>query len=529
MATTVTMVVAILGGVLSLSSVIYGQDVREINCPVPELIRNGRFLTTGLYVGSTVTYECFADYELVGENQATCLKDGSWSNIKTTCERIRCPDPTRIPNAGFPVPDPVVGNTVTYHCFPGYTLNGQATLECKADKIWFPELPSCTKTRCPQPRIENGQYTATSSSLTVGARVTYQCNVGHELVGNVGATCQTKGTWSSQPPTCKAIRCPRPLAIANGGVSVTGATAGSRVNYACDDGFRLVGNSQASCLTSGTWSSKAPTCEPNYLPRTIACPLPPNIPNGRYTHGGNTVGSRAYYTCDEGFEIFDKETSMCQIDGTWSDSPTCRATHCPRPRPIANGDVTYTMYTIGSEVRFTCTQGHRLQGQSKATCQADGKWSAAFPVCIPISCSVPATVENCVIDYTSTTLGSRAVHTCEKGYQMVGGREAVCQTTGQWSQQPSCAARAPVNCALPRGIAYGRVEYTGTSVGSKIMYRCVRGFRLIGRAQVTCLSNGRWTAAAATCRRINSGSSSDDGNWYNRRNRNGESSSSSED
>eukprot|EP00117_Sycon_ciliatum_P028142 scpid69348/ scgid0996/ Sushi, von Willebrand factor type A, EGF and pentraxin domain-containing protein 1 len=139
-----TMAIVVLFAMMVLTNRVSGQDGGGINCPIPAQIRNGRYTTTGRSVGSTVTYECFADYELIREKQATCLQDGSWSTLAPECQRIRCPDPTRIPNAGFPVPDPTVGNTVTYRCFPGYTLVGQATLECQPDKTWFPQLPSCT-------------------------------------------------------------------------------------------------------------------------------------------------------------------------------------------------------------------------------------------------------------------------------------------------------------------------------------------------------------------------------------------------
>eukprot|EP00117_Sycon_ciliatum_P015840 scpid101414/ scgid4130/ Sushi, von Willebrand factor type A, EGF and pentraxin domain-containing protein 1; CCP module-containing protein 22; Polydom; Selectin-like osteoblast-derived protein; Serologically defined breast cancer antigen NY-BR-38 len=144
---------------------------------------------------------------------------------------------------------------------------------------------------------------------------------------------------------------------------------------------------------------------------------------------------------------------------------------------------------------------------------------ACTDVLTVIACARPAMVENCAISYRSTAVGSRAVHTCARGYQLVGNARTICQTNGQWSQQPSCRAMrlaepaVPTpSCATPSGIRYGQVWYTGTAVGSKVMYRCNHGYERVGNARVTCLSNGQWSAGPARCqRRTHSGSSSDDG------------------
>ena len=48
----------------------------------------------------------------------------------------------------------------------------------------------------------------------------------------------------------------------NGSVNdIEGTTLGSRVEFFCDDGFRLNGNRFRQCLPNGTWSGNVPTCE----------------------------------------------------------------------------------------------------------------------------------------------------------------------------------------------------------------------------------------------------------------------------
>ena len=53
---------------------------------------------------------------------------------------------------------------------------------------------------------------------------------------------------------------------ANGQVSHTaGTTYGQTVNYICNTGYRLVGDSNQTCRATGRWSGSAPTCEGVFL------------------------------------------------------------------------------------------------------------------------------------------------------------------------------------------------------------------------------------------------------------------------
>ena len=51
----------------------------------------------------------------------------------------------------------------------------------------------------------------------------------------------------------------------------------------------------------------------------------PSIDSGAVVLSGQTVGSSATYTCDEGFVLDGNETRICQSNGMWSlTEPTCR-------------------------------------------------------------------------------------------------------------------------------------------------------------------------------------------------------------
>jgi len=60
------------------------------------------------------------------------------------------------------------------------------------------------------------------------------------------------------------IDCGDPGTITNGRITLRPIgrfVKGSRVQYKCNSGYRLLGNGTLTCLASGTWSSPLPTCE----------------------------------------------------------------------------------------------------------------------------------------------------------------------------------------------------------------------------------------------------------------------------
>lgn len=57
---------------------------------------------------------------------------------------------------------------------------------------------------CPDlPEIQNGWKTTSHIALVRGARITYQCDPGYDLVGRETLSCQLDLSWSSQPPFCE--------------------------------------------------------------------------------------------------------------------------------------------------------------------------------------------------------------------------------------------------------------------------------------------------------------------------------------
>ncbi|NXA94751.1 DAF factor, partial [Melanocharis versteri] len=113
-----------------------------------------------------------------------------------------------------------------------------------------------------------------------GSRVEFVCRPGYtQLLGMSPAiTCLRNQTWSAALQFCQREQCPSPEDPANGrAVVLTDLLFGSKINYTCDTGYKLVGGSQRICEVSGTrvsWSGDPPVCQ------RITCAPPPAIPHG---------------------------------------------------------------------------------------------------------------------------------------------------------------------------------------------------------------------------------------------------------
>ncbi|MEQ2169571.1 hypothetical protein GOODEAATRI_026503, partial [Goodea atripinnis] len=95
---------------------------------------------------------------------------------------------------------------------------------------------------CPDlPEIQNGWKTTSHVALVRGARLTYQCDPGYDLVGRETLTCQLDLSWSSQPPFCEKSQ------FRSGGATIT--------CYGREPGTPV-------------WTSRLPHCVCEYLPQS---------------------------------------------------------------------------------------------------------------------------------------------------------------------------------------------------------------------------------------------------------------------
>uniref|UniRef100_H2Y5C7 Sushi domain-containing protein n=1 Tax=Ciona savignyi TaxID=51511 RepID=H2Y5C7_CIOSA len=243
---------------------------RIIQCATPDEPLNGGFSPNqpAYDITEVVTFTCADGFILNGQSQITCEDTGVWSDDEPTCDPIQCATPGDVSNGSFePDTGPyVVSNTVTYTCSGDYVLEGQAVLTCLVSGEWSHDEPQCVAITCNRPdEISYGSLTTAGNSFEIGETVTYVCNDGYEIVGQGVLTCTNTGEWSHDEPTCQRVivpQCASRVSPANGAVSPVQASydANSEVTFTCTTGYRLVGSSSSTCLSTGLWDTEVPSC-----------------------------------------------------------------------------------------------------------------------------------------------------------------------------------------------------------------------------------------------------------------------------
>ena len=54
---------------------------------------------------------------------------------------------------------------------------------------------------------------------------------------------------------------------------------------------------------------------------------------------------------------------------------------CGAPDQVVNGHISFTTTSLGSVAVYTCNPGATLDGDPSRTCQRNGEWSGAPPTC----------------------------------------------------------------------------------------------------------------------------------------------------
>ncbi|KAF3707384.1 CUB and sushi domain-containing protein 3 CUB and sushi multiple domains protein 3 [Channa argus] len=524
------------------------------SCPDPRPFRNGIVIGTDFSVGMTVSFECLPGYSLIGEASLTCLHGISrnWNHPLPRCEALCGGNITSlngtIYSPGHPEEYPNFQDCVwSVRVPPGHGIYINFTVlstEPIYDYITVWDGPDQSS-----PQI--GQFSGNTALESVYSTSNIILIKFHSDFSGAGffvlsyhgpsPNSPTLATlsgdlptpfnlttsrhqflvrWASDHGTNKkgfkiryvALYCSTPDSPLHGSISSqSGGHVNSVVRWACDRGYRLIGNATATCrrtpLGYHAWDSPVPACQ------AVSCG-PPKAPiNGGILTADYSVGTRVSYFCNDGYRLSSKEltSAICQPDGTWSNHnkiPRCSVVVCPsigsfslehgRWR-IVNG----SHYEYRTRIVFTCDPGYYRLGPAHIQCLPNGVWSwrNERPHCQIISCGELSSPPNGKKIGTQTTFGATAIFTCDPGFMLVGSAVRECLSSGLWSgTETRCLAG---HCGIPEGIVNGQVIGENFGYRDTVVYQCLPGFRLIGSSVRICLQDNQWSGQLPVCILVN--------------------------
>ncbi|XP_008281602.1 sushi, von Willebrand factor type A, EGF and pentraxin domain-containing protein 1 [Stegastes partitus] len=454
------------------------------------------------YASNTeVSYKCEEGFMLNTTATLRCLMGGEWepSPYDIGCVPVRCSKPDSIDRGYVIGTNYSFGAVVAYSCNSGFLIRGEKRRTCKANGEWGGALPTCVPVSCSSPPPLRNGYIQVRGRFTFNSKVTYACNAGFRLVGQQERVCQANRQWSNHdPPTCVLLTCDPPPDIVHGHYKGSEFQVGRKVEYVCDEGYELAGDAIWTCLKYGRWDkSRRPRCSP------VQCPEPPLEENHLVLKGLDSESGTVELSCEDGYVLEGARILRCTPSQEWNDTfPVCKQVFCgPLPEVSFGGPSSSSPpFPFSSVVTYTCMDGFTLRKERTVSCLANGQWSTPYPECIPVECPQPVEISNGIVDVQGLMYLSKALYSCKTGYNLVGNFTVLCGEKGLWiGGVPSCR---PIECSIPKQIASGKVVYTKLQFGHSATYSCRRGYRLQGPETLKCLASGEWDIEPPACVQI---------------------------
>ncbi|XP_032416301.1 CUB and sushi domain-containing protein 1 isoform X4 [Xiphophorus hellerii] len=521
----------------------------------------------GVFSGNTALESAYSSSSKVLIRFHSDFSTGGFFILNFHAYRLKkCPPPPIVENAEMIYEDEDfhIGDIVKYRCLPGYTLIGKAELMCKLNShLIFEDPPPKCQAQCPanEDRFSssgvilspgfpgnypNSQTCSWLLRMIPGYTINIYVEMFHSekqfdeleifdgssgqspllvaLSGNhssqlnfTSKTNQLYLRWSTDHATNKrgfkirysASYCSINDPPLNGGVvNRTKLHPGSRLQFYCNHGYRLVGLSNATCRLDSTglyqWDTPAPVCQ------AVSCGIPQTPANGSFHAYHYNVGSQVTYECNYGYHLDPgaSVSAVCLEDGSWSNTgsvPRCLPVHCSSIEGVLTEHMTYRLLIgrlgeFGSTVMLECSTGFYLGvGHRTLRCLANGTWEGSDDpaTCKIISCGELPTPPFGTKLGTLTTFGATAIFMCNHGYTLVGSHVRECGADGLWSgAETKCLAG---HCDSPDPIVNGHISGDGSSYRDTVVYQCMLGYRLIGTSVRICQQDHRWSGTTPVC------------------------------
>uniref|UniRef100_A0A803YQT3 Complement factor H n=1 Tax=Meleagris gallopavo TaxID=9103 RepID=A0A803YQT3_MELGA len=313
--------------------------------------------------------------------------------------------------------------------------------------------------------------------------VTYKCRPGYMKIGRIVVKC-ADGEWKIQPlAPCKP--CGHPGDTEFGSFQLTAGKEfvfGARVEYRCNDGYRMLSQKNyRECLAEG-WSNDIPHCE-------VAKCLPVKAPeNGRIVVSGAFELNREYsfgqvieFECNEHYRLVGSKAIHCSSNGRWdSDVPQCQDIICSVPS-IPNGNVRSSQktYKESEQLHYVCNKGYTYGERANVQCTESGWYPT--PYCTEVVCFPPTFRNGNFRPQKDRYIeGATITIDCDSGYRfstLTAKNVAKCTSNG-WVPAPGCIEK-PCDYPAVDNIMLSRnwqQNYFPMRIGQTIYYGCRQGY-----------------------------------------------------
>uniref|UniRef100_A0A8D0L4J1 Sushi repeat-containing protein SRPX2 n=1 Tax=Sphenodon punctatus TaxID=8508 RepID=A0A8D0L4J1_SPHPU len=239
----------------------------------------------------------------------------------------------------------------------------------------------------------------------------------------------------------------------------------------------------------------------------------------------SSLGTRCEFSCDRGYRLIGQRSVQCLLSRRWTGTAYCRQIRCYTLPTVMHGSYQCSAgMQLDSHCDYACLPGYHLEGDRSRMCMEDGRWSGSEPVCVdiePPKMQCPESRERIAEpgkltatiywdpprakDSADGIIKRVTLRGPEPGSEFPEGEHVIRYTVyDQTYNRASCKfiVRVQVRrCPVLKPPQHGSLSCTsaGNNYGATCEYECDGGYERQGAPSRVCLSSRHWSGSQPTC------------------------------